>query len=102
MRSALTEAPRPASIESTQLSEVLNSEPEDVTLAEIESVEHQESLDAATAAQTVAELDVEIETLGRLVGLATRVVSRGRTRKWQQLRSDPRFRRGIPPRRLTA
>ncbi|HLT09516.1 MAG TPA: helicase-related protein, partial [Micromonosporaceae bacterium] len=45
-----------------------------------------EVVDAATAAQTVAELDKEIAILGDLVELASRVRASGTDRKWSELR----------------
>ena len=50
--------------------------------------ESEESLvDAASAARTVAELDVEIEVLDELVELATEVRGSGTDCKWLELRS---------------
>ncbi|MFC6287571.1 helicase-related protein [Nocardioides sp. GCM10027113] len=44
-------------------------------------------VDAASAARTVAELDVEISSLDVLVTLATQVRRAGKDRKWSELRS---------------
>lgn len=44
-----------------------------------------EVIDQATAAQTVAELEAEIEQLSRLKALAEQVVASGRDRKWVEL-----------------
>jgi superfamily II DNA or RNA helicase len=52
--------------------------------AEIEEIE-EEVVDQASAAQTVAELKAEIETLARLEALARQVRSSGRDRKWEEL-----------------
>ncbi|MDC3729267.1 helicase-related protein [Rhodococcus sp. Rp3] len=51
---------------------------------ELEKVE-EELLDAATAAQTVAELDAELIELGHLVRTALRVREAGTDRKWTEL-----------------
>jgi superfamily II DNA or RNA helicase/predicted nucleotidyltransferase len=45
----------------------------------------EEVVDQASAAQTIAELRAEIETLGNLVTLARRVKSANRDRKWDEL-----------------
>jgi superfamily II DNA or RNA helicase len=52
--------------------------------AEIEEIE-EEVVDEATAAQTIAELKAEIETLARLEGLARTVRNSGTDRKWEEL-----------------
>jgi superfamily II DNA or RNA helicase len=44
-------------------------------------------VDAATAAQTVAELEIEINQLGELVNLARQVRDSGEDRKWSELRA---------------
>ncbi len=59
---------------------------EDMTGSEREEAEEQ-VVDAATAAQTLAELDKEIAVLADLVELATRVRHSGTDRKWTELRS---------------
>lgn len=51
---------------------------------EIEEAEEQ-ILDLATAAQTLAELEVEIETLNRLERMAARVRESGSDKKWEEL-----------------
>ncbi|GAC57381.1 putative helicase [Gordonia hirsuta DSM 44140 = NBRC 16056] len=61
-------------------------DPDEYSALEFEELED-EVVDAATAARTVAELDIEIAQLDRLVELATRVRDRGIDRKWGQLRS---------------
>ena len=53
---------------------------------EVEAVE-EEILDQATAARTIAELKVEIETLSRLEALALQVRRSGEDRKWRELAS---------------
>ena len=53
---------------------------------ELEAVE-EEILDQATAARTIAELKVEIETLSGLEALAMRVRRSGEDRKWRELAS---------------
>jgi superfamily II DNA or RNA helicase len=58
---------------------------DDMTGSEREEAEEQ-VVDAATAAQTLAELDKEIAVLGDLVELATRVRHSGTDRKWTELR----------------
>src|SRR5207302_5937685 len=51
---------------------------------EVEAAE-QEILDQATAAATLAELKIEIATLGRLEALAAEVRRSGRDTKWREL-----------------
>jgi len=58
---------------------------EELTAAEREEVE-EDIVDAATAARTLAELDKEIDALGDLVTIATRVRHLGTDRKWSELR----------------
>jgi SNF2 family DNA or RNA helicase len=53
---------------------------------EVEAAE-EEILDQATAARTIAELKVEIETLSRLEALALQVRRSGEDRKWRELAS---------------
>jgi superfamily II DNA or RNA helicase len=57
---------------------------EDLEDAEVEDLED-EVVDEATSARTIAELEAEIATLGRLESLAERVRSAGTDRKWQEL-----------------
>ena len=57
---------------------------DEATEKEIEQVEAR-VLDEATAARTVVELKVEIETLSRLEALALRVRRAGRDTKWREL-----------------
>lgn len=61
-------------------------DPDEWSAEEYEHIE-EEVVDAATAARTVAELDVEIALLDDLVALATRVRNSGVDRKWAELRS---------------
>ncbi|MGC3994530.1 MAG: helicase-related protein [Propionicimonas sp.] len=53
---------------------------------DVETIE-EELVDAATAARTIAELDVELADLDRLVGAAAHVVASGTDRKWAELRT---------------
>ncbi|MBI3912010.1 MAG: DUF3883 domain-containing protein [Armatimonadetes bacterium] len=57
---------------------------EDSPGAELEETEEQ-VVDQASAARTIAELEAEIETLGRLEDLALRVRRSGTDRKWDEL-----------------
>lgn len=59
---------------------------DEMTGSEREEAEEQ-VVDAATAAQTLAELEKEIVVLGDLVELATRVRHSGLDKKWTELRS---------------
>ncbi len=59
---------------------------EDFDPAEAEELE-EDVVDAATAARTVAELQIEIAQLGDLAELARRVRNSGTDRKWTELRS---------------
>ena len=59
---------------------------EDFDPAEAEELE-EDVVDAATAARTVAELQIEIEQLTDLAELARRVRNSGTDRKWTELRS---------------
>lgn len=61
-------------------------DPDELTAEEYEHIE-EEVVDAATAARTVAELDVEIALLDDLVALAKRVRDSGVDRKWAELRT---------------
>lgn len=61
-------------------------DPDEYDAGEREEMEEQ-VVDAATAAQTVAELDIEITRLGVLVALAEQVRDSGEDRKWAELRS---------------
>lgn len=54
------------------------------TAEELENLE-EELLDTATAARTVAELEIELNHLAELVELARRVRDRGTDRKWSEL-----------------
>lgn len=60
-------------------------DPEEVDADELELLE-EEVLDSATAARTVAELDVEIAALEDLTSLAAQVRASGTDRKWLELR----------------
>ena len=57
---------------------------DDATDAEVEQIE-EEIIDKATAAQTIAELKVEISILKELEELALRVRSSGTDKKWEEL-----------------
>ncbi|MGH2217780.1 hypothetical protein, partial [Enterococcus faecalis] len=61
-------------------------EDEELGAAELEELE-EDVTDAATAARTRAELDVEIALLGELEELAARVRASGEDRKWAELRA---------------
>ncbi len=61
-------------------------DPDDLDAAEAELLEDQVA-DAATAAETAAELETEIAILDRLVELATWVRDSGHDRKWAELRA---------------
>ncbi len=60
-------------------------DPDEFDAAEAEQLET-DVLDAATAAQTAAELDVEIAQLDKLVALAARVRNDNTDSKWDQVR----------------
>ncbi|MFI1864266.1 helicase-related protein [Streptomyces jumonjinensis] len=64
--------------------ESLDSELDDLTGEELETLE-EEVVDAASAALTVAELGLEINSLRELELLATRVLALGEDRKWMEL-----------------
>lgn len=59
---------------------------EDAPSEELENAET-EIVDEATAAQTISELEAEIEILRRLESLALNVRRSGRDRKWEELRN---------------
>ena len=59
---------------------------DDATELELEAVE-QEVLDAATAARSIEELKLEIETLKRLETMALSIRRSGEDRKWRELAS---------------
>ncbi|UDH01741.1 helicase-related protein [Rhodococcus opacus] len=61
-------------------------DPDELDAEETERLE-ESVVDAATAAQTVAELDIEIAQLAELVALARTVRDSGEDRKWSELRS---------------
>jgi superfamily II DNA or RNA helicase len=61
-------------------------DPDELDAEETERLE-ETVVDAATAAQTVAELDIEIAQLDDLVGLARQVRDSGEDRKWGELRT---------------
>ena len=61
-------------------------DPDELDAEETEQLE-EEVVDAATAAQTVAELDIEIAQLTELVALARSVNNSGEDRKWSELRA---------------
>jgi superfamily II DNA or RNA helicase len=62
------------------------AEDDELGAEELEELED-DVTDAATAARTRAELDVEIAILGELEGLAARVRASGEDRKWAELRT---------------
>lgn len=79
-------------------------DPDEYTAEETEQVE-EELVDAATAAQTVAELDAELAELAGLTDLARRVRDSGEDRKWSELSTilqdaDLRFDRSGHARKL--
>ncbi|GAB4007113.1 helicase-related protein [Nocardioides ultimimeridianus] len=55
------------------------------SLADIEQQEHEPFVDGATAAQSLAQLDVEIAMLGDLIVLAQQVRAAGTDAKWNEL-----------------
>ena len=61
-------------------------DPDELDAEETENLE-EAVVDAATAAQTVAELEFEIAQLDKLVDLARSVSDSGEDRKWTELRS---------------
>ncbi|MFM9582673.1 helicase-related protein [Streptomyces caniscabiei] len=78
-----------------------DEELDDLTGGELEELEEQ-VVDAATAARTVHELELEIAALSGLERLAARVLASGDDRKWQELsgllQDDPLLRdeKGLP------
>lgn len=78
-------------------------DPDELDAEETENLE-EAVVDAATAAQTVAELDIEIAQLTDLVDLAKKVSDSGEDRKWTELRSllldDPLLQSDNGPRKL--
>lgn len=73
--------PRPVAFDADELDDL-----EDATEAELEAAEA-EVLDQATAAQTVAELRLEIARLTELEGMAQAIRRSGEDRKWRELAS---------------
>lgn len=73
-----------AVVDSTRVTR-LWEDPEEVDVEETEALEEQ-VLDSATAARTVAELDVELAVLDELTALGAQVRASGTDRKWGQLR----------------
>jgi superfamily II DNA/RNA helicase len=61
-------------------------DPDELDADETEQLE-EAVVDAATAAQTIAELDIEIAQLTELVALARSVNESGEDRKWSELRA---------------
>ena len=61
-------------------------DPDEIDAGEVEQLE-EDVVDAATAARTVAELDVEIAILADLIALASSVRDAGEDKKWAELRS---------------
>ncbi|WP_019888357.1 helicase-related protein [Streptomyces purpureus] len=64
--------------------EALDGELDELTGEELEALE-EEVVDAASAALTVAELELEIDSLRELERLSTRVLALGEDRKWMEL-----------------
>ncbi|MEV6098674.1 helicase-related protein [Nocardia sp. NPDC051981] len=62
------------------------ADPDELDAEETERLE-ESVVDAATAAQTIAELDIEIAQLTELVNLARTVRDSGEDRKWSEVRS---------------
>ncbi|MFD7290939.1 helicase-related protein [Streptomyces sp. NPDC059863] len=83
------------------LSVPVEDELDDLTGGELEELEEQ-VVDAATAARTLQELELEIAALSELERLAARVLASGDDRKWRELsgllQDDPLLRdeRGLP------
>ncbi|MBS7547012.1 DUF3883 domain-containing protein [Dietzia sp. Marseille-Q0999] len=83
------ERPYSAAVEAAVPSAVLEGDEwddDEVSAAELEAAE-ESVVDAATAARSAAELELEIRELSRLVVLARRVRDAGEDRKWAQLRT---------------
>lgn len=78
--STLTLEPEVLLPEDIDFDELLEETPDE----ELEKIEDQ-VLDQATAAQTIAELEAEINTLKRLEALARRLRESGVDRKWEEL-----------------
>lgn len=77
---------------------------DEFSAAELESIE-EELVDAATAARTVEELDIELSDLARLIEQAKRVRASETDRKWSELRAIIEDKTltpadGEPPRKL--
>lgn len=87
----------PASVPSVPVEDELD----DLTGGELEELEEQ-VVDAATAARTLQELELEIAALSELERLAARVLASGDDRKWRELsgllQDDPLLRdeKGLP------
>ncbi|MFE2744286.1 helicase-related protein [Streptomyces scopuliridis] len=87
----------PASVPSVPVEDELD----DLTGGELEELEEQ-VVDAATAARTLQELELEIVALSELERLAARVLASGDDRKWRELsgllQDDPLLRdeKGLP------
>jgi superfamily II DNA or RNA helicase len=60
-------------------------DPDECNAEEIEQIE-EELVDAATAARTLEELDLELAELAELTATAKQVLDRGEDRKWTELR----------------
>ncbi|NMO53436.1 DUF3883 domain-containing protein [Actinoplanes sp. TBRC 11911] len=71
--------------EPTLRDEEIFDDPDEYSADEIERVE-EDVLDAATAARTIEELDVELAELEELAAAAKRVRDKGEDRKWAELR----------------
>jgi len=72
--------------ELTQLQWTRLEDPDELDAEETEQLE-EAVVDAATAAQTIAELDIEIAQLTELAVLARSVCDSGEDRKWSELRA---------------
>ncbi|MFH8518215.1 helicase-related protein [Streptomyces gelaticus] len=77
-------APAPVFPRASVGAELLDGELDDLTGEELETLE-EEVVDAASAALTVAELELEIASLRELERLATQVLASGEDRKWLEL-----------------
>lgn len=76
--------PQPATTPDASAEDIWDSA-EDMAPEDYEQFE-EEVVDQATAAQTIAELEAEILTLGHLEGQANTLVYSGQDRKWEELR----------------
>lgn len=93
MSNIANRSPKDSTLEK-RLQSILNRDLDDDDLAEIDDLPDSEVeeieenvVDAATAAQTVAELSLEIKVLEKLEELAKRVRFSGMDKKWSELRT---------------